>query len=685
LDDCHIEAYAFVGFIIGFLHPFFWIVMCIYLYVARRVIRFHLLIVLCLIGFVMVQVKSNHQMPDQIHGVASVVDIEPMKHTNRLTVSFEGRKYHLFSNQEIKLGNRYIIDANVDMYRNQTVPKGFDAYLYYFAEGIDGKLKIHEMTYVDSGFHINELRLKLIENVKDLRSQSIVLSIVFGETDFDEEATERYRMLGIMYLFSMSGLHIYVIIEGLKKWMFHLDLSPRIQSAVIILFLLCALYLYQGSHVILRILLMMILYQISQKYQFSWTGLDRIQMAFFLMILFDYRLLWHLGFFMTYIILNVIHLSEYLYRNLSSYTKKVVLTSIIQCLILPFTRLLSPMMMPLFPIIQLVIIYVVTPLSFLVIFFPFLDEYLMIIMTFFDDLMLWLSDRQMSMMLPSLSVILIFVYLIAFISLLTSKNIISMTWKVIIIILIFYIPSLRFLQPDQVVFIDVGQGDAIYIQSDDCQMLIDAYKGSYNYLEHHGIRSLDLLILTHSDTDHTYDAIEIIDKLNINQIVLSAYDTYDFYRYQGVLFVKSNDKIACGNTWIDVLGPIKDYPNSNDRSIVLQIKMMSMTFLLTGDIEEQAELDLIERYGNLLKSDVLKVSHHGSITSSSEAFLETVMPKYAIISAGYQNRYHFPDPTILSRLMKQDVSIFRTDIQGTIICNLNEKRPKWKIHLPYQH
>jgi competence protein ComEC len=216
-------------------------------------------------------------------------------------------------------------------------------------------------------------------------------------------------------------------------------------------------------------------------------------------------------------------------------------------------------------------------------------------------------------------------------------------------------------------------------------MMIDAYKGSYDYLEHHGIRSLDLLVLTHSDTDHTYDAIEIIDKININQIVLSAYDTYDFYRHQGVLFVKSNDRLACGNTWIDVLGPIKDYPNSNDRSIVLQIKMLSMTFLLTGDIEEKAELDLIERYGNLLKSDVLKVGHHGSITSSSEIFLKTVMPEYAIISAGYQNRYNFPDPTILSRLMKQDVSIFRTDIQGTIIYNINEKRPKWKIHLPYQH
>lgn len=685
LDDIHVEGYAFVIFMIGFQHSIMWLIFILYVFLVKRVIRYHVLLVLLCLGFVIMLQFKKHDIPKHIYGIATIVDIEKMTYSNRLTLSFEQQKYHVFSTEDIKLGDRYVIKADVESYRKQTVPKGFDAHRFFYSKGIDGKLHLHEWTFIQSTFHIFEYRMKLLDQVSQLKSQSIVLSMVFGETNFDEESTDRYRSLGILYLFSMSGLHVYVMMEGLKKVMFHLDLSVRIQTLIIILFLLCTLYLYQGSYVILRILLMFVFYKISQTYQLGSTGLDRIQWAFLLMILMNHRLLMHQGFFITYIILNMIHLSDYLYKSLDAYSNKVTLTGIVQLVIMPFTRLFSPMLLPFFPLIQFVMSYVVTPLSFLVLFFPFLDSHLSRLMVLLDSSFIFLSEKSINLSLPSLSILSTFIYLLMIISLLKSKSWIGVTWKSLMIILLFWIPSLKLVQDNQVVFIDVGQGEAIYIDANDCRMLIDAYRGSYDYLKNHGIRKLDILVLTHSDSDHTHDATEIINHMKIKRIFISAYDHYDAFRHDQIFKVKSGDKFNCGELWIDILGPIRDYQNSNDNSIVLQLEAISKIFLFVGDIEESAEIDLVNTYGNHLKSDVLKVGHHGSMTSSTEYFIEKVMPEYAVISLGYNNRFNFPDPQVISRLMKHDVSIFRTDIHGTVIYHLCEKKPKWKIHLPYQH
>jgi competence protein ComEC len=683
LDDCHVEVYAWVCFILGFEYPIAWAFLIVYVFWLKRHMRFHLLIVLMIVGFLGIQ-WIEQKTPEMIFDRATVVDIEQMTYGHRVTVKVDHRKYHMYAYQEVKLGEVYFIKAHVEPYRNQTVPKGFDANQYYRSQGIYGKLSIEEMTWIESRFHLYELRMKWIEKVSVFKSQSMVMSMVFGETGFDESLEETYRFLGIMYLFSMSGLHIYVLIGFLKRLMFHLNLSDMIQKACILLLLFSMLYLYQGSYVILRILLMKLLDEISRKYQLELTGLDRIQIVFISMIIMDFHLLVHQGFWILYLIINIIHVTEFLYRHLDIYSKKITMTSIVQMTILPFTRLFSPMMLPLFPFIQLFMSYVIAPLSIAVLFFPFLDSYFYQIIEMINPLFGLLSNRNLSLTLPVLSSVWVSLYLLGLMMLFRSKDWIGRTWKAIFILCLFYIPSIQIHQ-DQVVFLDVGQGDAIYIQSQGCTMMIDAYQGAYQYLIHHGIRHLDILLLTHSDIDHTHDAKKIIDSIQVDRLILSAYDDDLGYQYPKTMFVKSEDKLACGEILIDVLGPIRDYNSQNDNSIVIQMVLREMTFLFTGDIELEAEKDLVDRYGSQLSSDILKIGHHGSITSSSESFIQHVNPKFAVISVGHQNRFGFPDDKVISRLMKQDVSIFRTDRQGTIICSLNQKSVKWKIHLPYQH
>ena len=132
-----------------------------------------------------------------------------------------------------------------------------------------------------------------------------------------------------------------------------------------------------------------------------------------------------------------------------------------------------------------------------------------------------------------------------------------------------------------------------------------------------------------------------------------------------------NPKLPTGDieiapTEITVLGPLRDYENNNENSIVLRVDYGGTSFLFTGDMEQNAEADLMDSGANV-RADVLKVGHHGSPTSSSEAFLEAVAPSIAVISVGKDNDYGHPSADVLARLEALGTAIYRTDTQGEII------------------
>ena len=122
-----------------------------------------------------------------------------------------------------------------------------------------------------------------------------------------------------------------------------------------------------------------------------------------------------------------------------------------------------------------------------------------------------------------------------------------------------------------------------------------------------------------------------------------------------------------GSAKVDILGPLKQYRNTNDLSIVCKITYGHTSFLFGGNVEWEAEHDLVEA-GVDLSADVLKVNHHGSETSTSYVFLREVMPTYAIISVGADNPYGHPSDEVLSRLEDAGAIVMRTDQMGTIIC-----------------
>lgn len=234
----------------------------------------------------------------------------------------------------------------------------------------------------------------------------------------------------------------------------------------------------------------------------------------------------------------------------------------------------------------------------------------------------------------------------------------------------------------EVHFLDVGQGDAIFIQTPNSnQILID---GGYDkdILEKLGKympfydRSIDFVIATHMDKDHIGGLFDVLDKFEVGAVLVSYTDTS--IAEAQIFFEKIKNKnikvvqIGAGDRfWIDediyfdILWPQRDFfqnLSDNNQSLVLKLNYKNDSFLLTGDIEKLAEYRLAQSNINL-KTDVLKIAHHGSNTSSVKYFLDKVQAKIAVIQVG-RNPYGHPHNAVLERL--RGMEILRNDINGDI-------------------
>jgi len=232
-------------------------------------------------------------------------------------------------------------------------------------------------------------------------------------------------------------------------------------------------------------------------------------------------------------------------------------------------------------------------------------------------------------------------------------------------------------------FIDVGQGDCILIQVNNKNLLIDSgtsdskYK-LIRYLKRNNITKLDYVIATHPHEDHIGGMAKIIKTFDIGAFyapkALSSTQVFvDMVmalrgKKLKINIAKPNISLNLGpNTSCTILSPNKTtYENTNNYSCVIKISYKNSTYLFTGDIENQAEQEIMAN-GYDLKSQVLKIGHHGSKTSSSQEFLNKVSPKIAIISCGTDNSYGHPHNETLDKLKKLNCIVYRTDLDKNIV------------------
>ena len=250
----------------------------------------------------------------------------------------------------------------------------------------------------------------------------------------------------------------------------------------------------------------------------------------------------------------------------------------------------------------------------------------------------------------------------------------------------------------QIHMVDVGQGDGFVITNKDKVIVIDTGPMSnpsamINYLEKLDVKRINFLILTHPHQDHFGGLTKILCNFKVDMIytteiskdtdmslierfhlkkceyILEKFNSYN--NNSKIETFKNNDEslktLTIGDIKITFLAPLKNYKDINNNSLVFKLEYKNISALFTGDIEKEAESDLVKLYGDKLKVDILKLAHHGSESSNSEIFLQKTNPKIALISCEYANSLSHPHMAVAKLLEEMEISLYRTDENGSVV------------------
>ena len=278
----------------------------------------------------------------------------------------------------------------------------------------------------------------------------------------------------------------------------------------------------------------------------------------------------------------------------------------------------------------------------------------------------------------------------------TQKHRLIILGVFVAITIMFISIVIPILRPPQlrVSFLDVGQGDAILVRAPNgAELLIDAgpdqavieqlgqEKGFFD-------RTIDMILATHSDKDHIGGFSYVLDRYKVDTVIESeissptvtdrVFGEKVVQENTNVLKARTNERITLDpkhGVVVDILFPDQDPTGweTNEASIVVKVSYGTTSFMLTGDSPSEVEQHLVKMYGKQMSANVLKLGHHGSKTSSSDEFLKTVNPTYAIVSAGLGNKYGHPNTDVIERVESTNAEILETSVLGTITCTSDKK------------
>lgn len=265
----------------------------------------------------------------------------------------------------------------------------------------------------------------------------------------------------------------------------------------------------------------------------------------------------------------------------------------------------------------------------------------------------------------------------------------------------------------EIVFVDVGQGDATLIKLpyNRGTYLIDTggevqfskaeweeRKSRFSvgedivvpFLKSKGITSIDTLILTHGDLDHIGGSAAVLKEMKVKEVLISP-NSDEKGEMKKIMKIAGQKRVPVKEAWypyswagdkdgLHIVSPQDEEYEGNNDSIVLYGEIGSLKWLFTGDLEEQGENEFIRNFD--LPIDVLKVGHHGSNTSTTEEFLVDTKPSVAVISAGETNRFGHPHPEVVERLKRRGITIYSTGENGAITYRFWDKKGTFSAHLP---
>lgn len=656
--------------------------------------------------------RADQSAPEQVTTVQVIPDTIDI---NGDSLSFRGRAdgqtyqvfYKLASQEEQAYFQKLIdlvqleVEAEVSLPAGQRNFKGFDYQSYLKTQGIYRTVKLTAIKKI-----VPVQSLNVFDWLSSWRRQALVYiktnfpapmshymtGLLFGELDSDfDQMSDLYSSLGIIHLFALSGMQVGFFIDKFRWILLRLGLTKEAVDKLQIPFSIVYAGLTGFSVSVVRSLVQKILGNMGLR------KLDNFAVTVFVCLLILPRFLLTAGGILTFTYAFLLTVFDF--EDLGQVKKAAVESLSISLGILP---------------VLMTYFYAFQPLSILLTFaFSFVFDVLLLpglsvifllspivkitwvngFFVFMEKIIVWVADlglRPWILGKPSeLVLLLLLVSLFLLYDFHRRKK-----WLLglsLVLALLFFITKHPL--ENEVTVVDIGQGNSIFLRDMRGRtVLIDvggrvdfAAKEAWQerssqanaertlipYLHSRGVDRIDSLVLTHTDTDHVGDVLEVAKQVQIGRIVVSpgSLTVPDFVATLKkinvpVHVVKVGDRLPIFDSYLEVLYPDGTGDGGNNDSIVLYGRLLETNFLFTGDLE-QGELNLIATYPNL-PVDVLKAGHHGSKGSSYPEFLDHIGAKIALISAGENNRYKHPHQETLDRFDSRNIQVYRTDQQGAI-------------------
>ncbi|MCL6616474.1 MAG: DNA internalization-related competence protein ComEC/Rec2 [Anoxybacillus ayderensis] len=586
------------------------------------------------------------------------------------------------------------------------------------------------LTVYEKLLTLREQGLRAIADLFPPASAGIVQALIYGErTEMEEELQIGYQKLGLIHLLAISGSHVTLLASAC---FYALIRFVTRETATLVLLLCLPVYMVMtgASPSVVRAVLMAMLFLILRYQKSSMVPLDVLSITCILMLAFQPYALFQAGFQLSFIVSFALILSiTTIAQHHSAVVRLSLTTFIAQVSALPFVLYhffaVSLLSIPLNLLFVPLYSFLILPLSLLSVGMSSLS---LPVGAFFirlvngiiettNEWVVFLAEKDpFSFVLGRPSPIFLCCYGAAIVwafHRMEQGKYRSFLYVALVALLQASWPYMD--KYGEVAFLDVGQGDCIYIELPYRQgvYLIDT-GGTVSlpkqpwqirtsewdvgkqvvvpFLRAKGVRELTRLILTHGDMDHMGAATEVIRQIHVRELAIGKGAVNEalapviaMAKKQGITVTEwqKGDRWKVGDASFFVLHPTPTAAplSDNNRSIVLYAKLGPLSWLFTGDLEKEGEQQLLTSFPHL-RADVLKVGHHGSETSTSEPFLQTIMPKLAVISVGKNNRYHHPHQIVLERLKAHHIPVLRTDEHGAIHYRYTKKTGTFMVMVP---
>ena len=603
--------------------------------------------------------------------------------------------------KELSLGDTLTLKGELNEPISSQNFYGFSYPTYLEYQKIFYIMKVSDFTIKTKNSNIlNSIRNTVRSSISNDKVGSYIKVFFLGDdTSFDTTLEEDFRSLGISHLFALSGTQISFLISiiSFRKKNFNLKNLIFVFSIVLSYYLII-----EDCAAIDRALIFSLVFSINNTFDFNIRPLFLILLSLSILFLINPYYIFDVGFQYS----TVISCTLILYMNNKKSKGKIIdllEVSWVSFLVsLPISLYHFSYINPLSIIYNLFYVpfinVIIFPLSMICFFIPYLSFILEFFINIFEGSVLFLSRINIGYItLARFNLVYYLLYFVLIFSYLFLKLKKKLFLLLILLMVVVHYSYPKVFPKDALYMIDVGQGDSFLLTSNNKTMLIDTggvmsyyqeewmqyeknSQGKYlvTFLKSLGITKLDYLVLTHGDYDHAGEALTIMDEIDVETVFFNGNDLNDLEKeiWNNSLShykLREGDSFNLGNFNFLVIS--NTYSDENDSSLVLYSTIDDKKLLFMGDASIKSEEYILDNY-KLDDITILKVGHHGSRTSSSEEFIESVNPTYSLISAGVDNKFNHPHEEVIERLEENGSIIFNTQETGMVMFNFTNDRIK---------